>query len=61
MTRREDKEVNTMWKILHNIARANMRKAGIHRANKPRWTVDRNGIPAKRPSYFAEHWREYVN
>jgi hypothetical protein len=50
-----------MRKILRNIARANMRKAGIHRANKPRWTVDRNGIPAKRPSYFAEHWREYVN
>ena len=50
-----------MRKILRNIARANMRKAGIHRANKPRWTINQNsGMPAKCPSYFAEHWREYV-
>lgn len=50
-----------MRKILRNIARAKMRKAGIKRVNKTRWFIHpQTGDPMKIQSYFAEHWREYV-
>jgi len=55
------KEGETMRKILRNIARANMRKAGIKRMNKEKWAINPNtGLPVKCPSYFALNWRDYV-
>lgn len=45
-----------MRKYLRSIARANMKRAGIQRINKPR--VNMKGIRVK--SYFAENWRKYI-
>lgn len=48
-----------MRSLLRNKARAAMRKKGICRMNKPRFAF-RNGQIMTLPSFFAEHWREYV-
>ena len=48
-----------MRKILRSIARANMRRAGIKKMNKPRFMV-RGGVLAKVPSFFAENWRNWL-
>lgn len=45
-----------MRRILRSIAHARMKKEGIRHPNKPR--TDLKG--RKQPSYFAEHWREYL-
>ena len=45
-----------MRKYLRNIARNNMRKAGIRHFNRHR------GVDGKRiDSYFAMNWRDWVN
>lgn len=49
-----------MRKILRNIARANMRKAGMKRVNKRLCAVNpRTGMPERLPSTFAQRWREF--
>ncbi len=50
-----------MRKILRNIARANMRKAGVRRMNKESRSINpRTGLSVKNPSYFATHRRAYM-
>ena len=44
-------------KIDRNIARARMRRVGVVHPNKPQYGVE-HGLLVKRPSYFAQHWRE---
>lgn len=49
-----------MRKILRNIARANMRKAGMKRINKRSTILNpRTGMPERLPSLFAQRWREF--
>ena len=49
-----------MRKYLRAIARANMKRAGIQKMNKPRYTTN-NGMIVKAPSYFAENWRKWID
>lgn len=50
-----------MRKILRNIAKANMRNAGVKHMNKPRFSVNLHTKQIeKHPSYFAENWRNFV-
>jgi hypothetical protein len=46
-----------MRELARNIARENMRNAGIRRINKKRITGKKKG---KRRSFFAANWREWV-
>ena len=46
----------SMRKLKRNIARNRMKAAGVHGFNRQR--CDRCGN--KHPSYFAEHWREFI-
>lgn len=49
-----------MRKILRNIARANMRKAGLKRVNKRMIAYNhKTGMPERMPSLFAQRWREF--
>ncbi len=49
-----------MRKILRNIARANMRKAGMKHINKRNTVLNpRTGMPERMPSLFAQRWREF--
>lgn len=48
-----------MRKLLRSVARANMKRAGIQKMNKARYTI-KNGMVTKLPSYFAENWRAWV-
>jgi hypothetical protein len=50
-----------MRKLKRSIARANMKRAGIQHINKKK--PGRNPITGTLvilPSFFAEHWREYI-
>lgn len=45
------------------IAKENMKKADIKNFCKHSFTVARNGsftTQTREPSYFAKHWREYI-
>lgn len=48
-----------MRKLLRSMARANMKRAGIQKMNKPRYMV-KNGMLVKMPSYFAANWRDWI-
>ena len=47
-----------MRKYLRAIARQRMKAAGIERMNKPTLIIAR--IFRRGPSYFSQHWREYL-
>ncbi len=49
-----------MRKYLRRIARVNMQKQGIQHINRKK--IVKNPITGEilKPSYFSEHWREYV-
>lgn len=50
-----------MRKLMRNIARANMRRAGVHKMNKQRYSY--NPVTKKMApvgSYFAQNWRDWV-
>lgn len=50
-----------MRKIMRNIARANMRRAGIKRMNKKRYYIHpKTGLPMQVPSFFATEWRKWA-
>lgn len=50
-----------MRKYLRSIARANMKRAGLHHVNKRYWgTKPGSNIPTRLPSYFAENWRDWI-
>lgn len=49
-------------KIKRNKARANMREAGIvhiHKKIRPDFPI--LGLPGRGSSFFADHWRDYIN
>lgn len=46
-----------MREILRNIARENMKKAGVRKINKKRNYGEKEGMR----SYFAVHWKNWVN
>ena len=58
------KERKTMREIKRNIARNMMEVAGVKQKNKRNkenpMKTDKWGVPIK-TSYFALHWREYLN
>lgn len=58
------KERKTMREIKRNIARHMMEVAGVKQKNKRNkenpMKTDKWGVPIK-TSYFALHWREYLN
>ena len=48
-----------MRKLQRSVARANMKRAGIQKVNKPRIFVN-NGMLYRGPSYFAQNWRKWL-
>ena len=49
-----------MRKVLRNIARANMRKAGMKQVDKRRYGINPStGMPVRLPSTFAAQWPKY--
>lgn len=51
-----------MRKLKRAIARGRMRAEGIQHMNrKYRGFNPLTGTPVTHPSYFATHWREYIN
>lgn len=48
-----------MRTLLRAKARAAMRKKGIQRMNKRRYVLQAGQI-MRVPSFFADHWREFV-
>lgn len=51
-----------MRKLLRSMARANMKRAGIRKMNKMRYTYDaRIGKFIPVGSYFSENWRKWID
>ena len=48
-----------MRSLLRAKARAAMRKKGLRRVNKHRYALQ-GGQIMRLPSFFADHWREYI-
>lgn len=48
-----------MRTLLRAKARAAMRKKGIRRMNKHRYRLQAGQV-MRIPSFFADHWREYI-
>ena len=51
-----------MRKYLRARARANMKRAGIRKMNKKRYSINPNtGIVMQVPSFFADNWRKWAD
>jgi hypothetical protein len=50
-----------MRKYKRSIARHNMKKAGLQHVNRRPWGYRPGSpVPVRLPSYFSEHWRDFV-
>lgn len=49
-----------MRKLRRSVAKANMKRMGIQHPNKRHYAIQ-HGVPVRLPSFFSQHWREYIS